>query len=278
MSAIFGYSGAWDNKFTDYSITASSEDSSYPAANLTDPYYDSLGRHWRGEVQTETTHVLNFGAAKAIAGIFLDDCNFSSVVIEGHASDSWADPDFTSGTLTIGQDNRANSVEYSGTSIVLYKGRYKRYCALTAFNYQYLRIKIPTQVPKFGLAVFRMGRVIPFVDKLTLKDNYSYEVPISSARPKDYNELTSGRYETIYRGNYKVFQAEFNWNAYAHSNISDLETLDNIFESGMFVFYENDGDTAKAWLCEMVNQSGIEINRFTYWADKTNSVMIREHV
>ena len=68
----------------------------------------------------------DFGGAKSLQGIMLNDVNFDKVVIQGNASDAWGGPSYASGTLTVSQDKVT--------------GRYKIYIPLTGFNYRYLRI------------------------------------------------------------------------------------------------------------------------------------------
>ncbi|MBF0411054.1 MAG: hypothetical protein HQM10_27190, partial [Candidatus Riflebacteria bacterium] len=111
-------------------LTASSAASGYAASNVVnlDP-----GKRWKGSIfasDTDEWLKVDFGAAKSLTALFLNNCNFATCKIQGNASDSWADPSYDE-DVTLALDDISNR---------------KGWFDLTAFNYRWLRILIPWQV------------------------------------------------------------------------------------------------------------------------------------
>lgn len=213
--------------------TPSSEDSGKPWSNAAD--YNRLRRHYRSLVQTEVTIVCNFGAAKALVGLFLNDVNFTAVTIQGNATDSWVTPSFTE--------------DFTVAKNVLTQ-RYQIYCALAAFNYQYLRIKIPAQTPADGLSVFRVGTRVFILTQLELARNPSMGYARRAGYPAPIvNQFLSGGRELISQGDYKIWSGTFSFDNIEWEHEPDLWTLDAFQPDDPVVFYENLGTNSHAYLC-----------------------------
>ncbi len=250
---IFGY-----NFVEPSTEIPSSIDTNYLWANTKD--YGHLKRHYRSLVATEVTIVCNFGSAKTILGLFLNDVNFTSVTIQGNATDVWTSPSFTQ-DFTISKDDRVQ--------------RYKIYCALTAFNYQYLRIKIPAQTPVDGLSIFRVGTrafilsIIEFLQNPTWPYTYeaSYPDPLR-------NDFLSGGFELISQGDIKKWKGSFAFDVNEKANESQIWLLESLQPTDYIIFFENDGDTSKGYLC--IKISFMEIDWETYNTIVTNDYELEE--
>lgn len=248
----------FDCTLVDYTPSASSEDSTYPDDNL--KIYGHLRKHYRALVQTEVTITLDFGSAKTIESVLLDDVNFTDVYIQGHADEAhWGTPDFSE-QFTVTQDERVN--------------RYKLFAALTAFNYQYMRIKVPVQVPT-DLSVFRIGRVCCSDDRITLTKNPSpgYTYKAAFPNPGENNFLSGGR-EVISRGSYKKWTGEFTFRGNVKTNEDQLWSIDAFEPDDYIVFFENGSDLDKVYLCR--KKSSLEIEWFAPNSIKTNVFELEE--
>lgn len=134
-------------------ITASSSAAGYPVSNvaLVDP-----GKVW--QVNTfgsgnNAWFMVDFGAAKALNALFLNNCNFASATIQGNATDSWTSPSFSQ-SVSLGRDD-----------CQVRKG----FFALTGFNYRYLR----------GLITFQTldnAGLYPFVGNLIVGTSSSVRI------------------------------------------------------------------------------------------------------
>jgi hypothetical protein len=113
-------------------ITASTEDASYPRTNLRVP--EEPDNPAKTTVTTDSWWVIDHGSAKSVAAWGLLYANFTSVKVQANATDSWGAPSYDSGTLTIGT-NPGNG----------------RLCLFhrpgSAQNFRYNRIFIPSQTP-----------------------------------------------------------------------------------------------------------------------------------
>ena len=138
----------------DYTPTGTSEDGNYPATNL--KVYDNLARAWKATVATGIVNVtLDFGAGQTLSGlaanpgILIDDCNVTSLRIQGNSvTTDWVTPPW---------DQAITVAKHEGV------GRYKDFRRLldlsaSAFAYRYLNIRILSQTPTDG-ANYRIGRV-----------------------------------------------------------------------------------------------------------------------
>jgi hypothetical protein len=105
--------------------TSSGAGAGFPVANIADldPFVRWVADAYTGDVWVK----VDFGSAKVLTGLFLNQCNFPHCHVQGHASDSWASPSFDLGVDLV-LDDAANR---------------KGWFDLVAFNYRWLRILIP---------------------------------------------------------------------------------------------------------------------------------------
>lgn len=239
------------------SETPSSEDSSYLWENAAN--YGALKIHYRALVQTEVTIVCNFGAAQSLVGLMLEDVNFASVTIEGNATDSWGSPSFSE-SFTISKNPEIQ--------------RYNVWCALTSFNYQYLRIKIPTQSPLDLLSVFRIGRRTFIETAIERSPAWGFTGGGSYPEPT-VNEMKSGRREKISNGAYKIWSGDFTFEL-TTAEAADLWSLDSVEPDDYIAFYANFGDTSACCLCQ--KDTPLSINWPNYQMRNSNSITLREVV
>lgn len=103
------------------SLTASTEESAYPASNLQDAILSSV---WRSAGVTSENIVINLGTASAADIVFLANHNLTSsatITLQANSSDSWGAPPFSE-TLTweSGIINKAfTSASYQYWRVVL---------------------------------------------------------------------------------------------------------------------------------------------------------------
>lgn len=255
---FFGYSAGKDNKFIDYAPTADSQDSNYPTSNLKD--YHHLKRQWRSLVATEVKIVCDMASAKNLLGVMIEDVNFTSVYIEG-SNDNVTYP-FTQ-SFAISNDERVD--------------RYKAYCVLTGFNYRYLRIRIPAQTPTDGLPAFRLGRILLIDSIIELPINLSY--PYEYEAPKRYKkvEFESGGVEKINFGSNKIWRCDFGISRFVRdTGGTTLWQLDAIDEDQLVVFFENRGDTSKAYV--VMRDNSLKVSETFFNIGKTSNYEFQEVV
>lgn len=233
---IFGYD------FTDYTITSfSDENADYPSSNL--KLYGYLRRQCRSTTTAELTIVLDFTTATAVDAVVLDDVNFDEAYIAGHATNDWGAPSFAEVKLDISQDARVE--------------RYKIYKALTAFNYRYMRVRVPNQTATDGLSLFRIGRLVVLDTTLTLGQNpgdYEYQIDA----PVKYQDFTAGGQEAVSLGSYAAWEGSFSWNAMDDTHESDMQTISNIARSELIAFYENRSDDEAVYIARRQKAFGLK--------------------
>lgn len=167
--------------FLSYTPTASSEGSSHSASNiaiLTRPK-----KSWRSTATGNQWVVLDFGSAVSIPGVFLDNTNFGTVVIQGNGTNTWTSPAFDSGNITLSMDPRL--------------GRRKRLIELTGFNYRYMRIYIPSQTPDGGASYYQIGTCAVPEALTTMLENPTYPGRWVKRTPIQVNEFLSGGVEKV---------------------------------------------------------------------------------
>jgi hypothetical protein len=241
----------------DANITARSQASGYAKANVMDRW--NLKRRFRADDVTATDYLLkfNFGAAQTLLGIFLNDVNFNSVKIQGHASDAWGAPSYSGTDLTA-----------SPNAIT---GRYQIFIPLTAFNYQYLRVYIPAGTTAVGdyTSKWEVGTVCFLSTYTTLSHNMAYGYGQTGKHffNTSINERISTGEEIRWEGNL-VFGNR------STDDESELWTANKIDMSLPFIYYENAGNTANAYLC--VRDDSIETTRFAYTGIVGNTIKIKE--
>ena len=174
-----------ESTFLAFTAAASSSLSGCPVANIAD--YESSQECWRtNNVATESTVTLNFGEAdQAVVRLFLNDCNFTAMTVQGHADDeSWGSPDFEE-AVTLAEEG--------------YTGKYKGNFDLTAFAYQYMRLVIDAATPTDGQAYFRIGNVLALETAAALAINPVYPMPVGAPMPGKSLKFEAGGEDFIYR-------------------------------------------------------------------------------
>lgn len=250
---IFGYD------FVDYDIESFSDpNSTYPAANM--EIYGHLRRRCQTNTTAELTIVLDFGAACAADAIILDDVNFTSAYVAGHTADVWTDPDYAEELITISKDVR--------------RDRYSVYHALTAFNYRYMRIRVPNQTETDALSAFRIGRLVVLDTTITLGQNPGYGYKMLSDAPVHLNEFRSGGHEAILMGEYLEWRGTFEWDAMDDTHESDIWTLNALKRNEYIAFYENDSNTSQVYICRRTG--AIEVTDRAPSVVQIGSVTMRE--
>jgi len=146
-------------------ITGSSEAANSPATNISKPARPFLP--WRTAAGGDQSVVINFAAAKQIDAVWLVNVNFAQVRIQGNASDAWGAPAF----------NQLYTVGLSPWNF-----RYQLGVRLTGFNYQYMRVFIPSQTPTDGTAAYLLGGV--WAGPIEgLPQNVRFDVNLATVQP-----------------------------------------------------------------------------------------------
>lgn len=229
---IFGHD------FLAYTPVMSSADTNYPVANLL--LYNNLFRHSRSTVKTEVTISIDMGAATVLAGVMLNDVNFTAAYVEGSADNvTW---DFSQ-LIAISEDKTVK--------------RYKIYVPLTAFNYRYFRVRITAQdpvarFPDTALSVFRIGTLVLCKQAVELTYNPAAgPYTVSGAYPEPLiNKFMDGGDEVVSRGDTKRGNIKFSFSPTTLDQVGELRDLDAILKpTSNVVFYRNNGDTWECYLC-----------------------------
>ena len=220
---------------TPLAFVSSSENASFPMTNLAD--YTHPNRPFKStELVSGTTYVgLNFGVATALAALVLDNINLTAVKI-GHSSNgsSWTDTD---ATVTVAQDGA--------------DGRYKAYIALTAWNYQYVRVLANTGTATDNTAVLRLGGIAALTSVTTLTENPSGNYDRMPLQATDLNDdFSSGIAEPTRMGE-RYCEIGLNGPTQRNSTAvtSDFLTLIGGYAKHIpFVFYRNTGNPEEVYI------------------------------
>jgi len=146
-------------------ITGSTAAANSPASNLSKPGRPFMP--WRTTTGGDQSAVINFAAAKVVDAVWLVRTNFTSVRIQGNTSDSWGAPPFDQ-AFTIG--------------LSPWNFRYQLGSRLTGFNYQYMRVLIPSQTPTDGTTAYLLGGVWAGpIEKLP--QNVRFDVNLATVQP-----------------------------------------------------------------------------------------------
>lgn len=134
-------------------LTASGSNASFPVANVIDiePF-----KRWHADAYAGDVWVMNdFGSAKSLTAIFLNQCNFPACKVQGNDTNSWGTPSF----------------ELSCALVVDDAGNRKGWFDLSAFNYRYIRVLIASgqtldnseTVPAIGNIIAGTSAALPLV-------------------------------------------------------------------------------------------------------------------
>lgn len=226
----------------DAGITARTADAGYPKVNVMD-FWHLLRRFRANDVlQSDTDYLIKFDLteAKTIVSVFLNHVNFDTVRIRGHATDlgnDWSTADYDSGEITISLDTAVN--------------RYKAYIPLTAFNYRWLAIQVPVAATAVGdyTTKWQIGTICIMDSVVTLSKNIAYGYRRSAGRTAEDITLKSGGGQRVGTSSMQRWQGTIVFGVRSSADEAELWTLNNLNFADPVVFYENDNDTSKAYLC-----------------------------
>lgn len=202
-------------------ITASSSDSQHPVSNVAviDP-----GRTWQPSTYTAMAPawiVVDFGAAKSLDSVFLNNCNFAAAAIQGNDTDVWTSPAFDESVTLAFDDAKVR----------------KGFFTLTAFNYRYLRLFVDFQT-------LDASAIYPFVGNLICGTAQQFKVSEwVPTRIKRYSTFTSDG------GSYKKTRKGIIRHTFAVSQSSTLSQAESIdWDWDIAVVYTNLNSVADSWL------------------------------
>ena len=218
------------SSFTTFISSASSNNTSYPVANIQN--IDNIGLHFRNNSTVNCTIMCDLGAVKNISGVFIDDVNFAAMTLIHSTTTAFTAS--TSATYTIAKDSPF---------------RYKHFCAL-ATSVKALKIVIPTQSPIDGTTYFKIGRVgVISNSTLTLQVNPQFPYRKRYLDFIETNEFPSGGFEDVEVGGKIAMECDFGWNARNTTYGTDIRTLAEWKRNQNLFFFENKSDYSKAYIC-----------------------------
>jgi hypothetical protein len=227
-------------KAVNANITVQSTASSFAKVNVMN--HINLKRRWRMDSanKSNTNPVMYFdlGSAQTVAAVVLDDVNFDKVTILGHASDlstDWTTASFDSTTVSISLDAQVN--------------RYKVYIPLTAFNYRYLAIIVPTTASAVGTYTdkWEIGRVGILDTATEFSKNMSYGYERGAERA--YREVEFNNHVERDTTNVIRWVGTLHFSHRTTTQEANLTTLNNMDIGDTLIFYENNSDTSKVYFC-----------------------------
>jgi hypothetical protein len=214
-------------------VTASTTniDPVYPATRLFDL---SHPRRVCRSLSTATTRiVLDLAAATAIQAFSLERVNFGNLLIQGHASDSWASPSFSENFGTAGRDSD--------------DGRRKRLCLPTAsFLYRYVRLT--PSIPDAGATVYEIGAfgIWPVLTTLSTNIAVPYEKTLEDVA--DTITLGGGGEEVGTASPLRVrLGLQANVRRDDALSMTQYRDLARAARNTVCLFYENMGDPTKMY-------------------------------
>ena len=216
-------------------ITSRTEVAAYPDDNIEE--YWHLKRRFRANdvIKTDWLLKFDFGAAKTVEGVFLNDVNFDKVQIQGDNEVDFGAPiQYDSGIIDIGLDERVN--------------RYKVFIPITGFNLQWMRIYIPATATAVGSyqTKWEVGSVVVLDTVPTVSKNAMLR---TSAKPFQDISLPSGGFERISLGDNIRWEGEITIEQRAEVDEAEYWAINLLDSAEPLIFYENAGDTDKAYLC-----------------------------
>lgn len=241
----------------DADITARSQATGYGKVNVMDRW--NLKRRFRADDITANNYLLKFyhTTPQTFVGVFLNDVNFDAVQLQGNGADSWTVPD------------------YAGTEIEVFQnkitGRSQVYIPISGFSNAYSRIFISSGAGPVGSyqTKWEIGTVcfLTAITELSRDMGYEYGQTARHFFKTSVNERVKLGEEIRWEGSLVFGNRELD-------EEDELWTLNQIDMSLPFLFYENKGDTAAAYLC--VRDDSIEIKRISYNAVAGNTIKIKE--
>jgi hypothetical protein len=229
----------FSNDFLDLgTITSRTEDASYPDDNIED--YWHLGRRFRADDLITNNWLLrcDFGAATVVEAVVLNFVNFEDVIIQGDDTGTFATPDYTSATISISLDERVN--------------RHKIYIPLTGFNWRHLEVFIPNGTAATGdfyQTKWQVGSVVALHSVTEFTRNMSWGYTRKSQRAFRELLFLHGGFEVVNLGEYSQWVGKASFGSREMGDEDDLWELNRITSGSPMIFYENDGDDSKTYLC-----------------------------
>lgn len=230
-------------QIADTNIYARSESSGFSKVNVMD--YWHLKRRFRAADLTKSAVNpllrIDMTTAHTIVAVMLNDVNFDKVRIFGHATDlgaNWAGATFDSGAdHSVSLNTQIN--------------RYNIYIPLTAFNYRWLAITTPAAASAVGsyLTYWEVGSVVLLDSVTTLSKNMAYGYKRQASKAYQDIILAHGGGERISLGDQRKWEADIVFGNRILTDETELWTIDNYNIGIPLIFYENDGDTSKVYLC-----------------------------
>lgn len=224
-------------------IYARSEVGGFAKVNTMD--FLHLKRRFRADdlTKSDINPILRFdlSAAKTIVAVVLVDVNFDKVRIRGDAGDLGAD--WSGSTFDSGADH--------AVSLNTQINRYHIYIPLTAFNLQWLAIMTPAAASAVGsyTTKWEIGKVVILDSVTTLSKNMAYGYKRKASISYIDSDHATGGSERVKISDDRQWMADIVFNYRTLTDEAELWTIDNIDIGNPLIFYENDSDTSKVYLC-----------------------------
>lgn len=219
----------------DANISARSVASGFAKADVMDFWHLKLRLRANDLTKSNINPLLifNLGAATEVVAVLLNDVNFDKARIRGHASNlgtDWSTSSFDSGDVSVGQAKT---------------GRCQGYIPLTSFNYQYLAVFTPAAASAVGeyTTAWEVGTVVILGSATELSPSHAMGYTQELEQP--YQDV--GRSGRVSLNDVPAWQAEVFFSSRPATD-TGVWTFNRINFASPFVFYENAGDTAAAYL------------------------------
>lgn len=224
-------------------VTAVSESASFPATNAALVSYPNTPYKSGNTIALTERLVYDFGSATSLPAIILDHINVGSVVLKGNATNSWASPSWSSGTVTVNADGK--------------DGRRKLYHAPSGsgspFNYRYLALEPATTTTTDGSTLWRVGSMLGLKVATQWPLNFAFPYRPQQQRAIDPVIRQGGGGEPSARGNR---YATITIPASRYNDPAMEALLDAIVaqQDKPLVFFRNFGNSAEVYICHLISQ------------------------
>ncbi|GAG98936.1 unnamed protein product, partial [marine sediment metagenome] len=231
------------NSFVDLgAIAGKSVTAPYVAANVEE--YTHLKRRFRAGsfLKNDIDFLLKFefAAKTSVMAVVLNDVNFTRARIRAHGSDlgvDWSGSTFNSGAdHIVSIDERVN--------------RYKIFIP-TVFDLKWMVVQVPVSAGTSIIAgdyitKSEVGSVIALTKVPTISKNAVVRTSI-----KEYEEiaLPHGGFERISRGSELRAEIDVSIDQRSEDDETQYWNINKLDSSEPLIYYENDGDTSKVYLC-----------------------------
>ena len=220
---------------TDDQITMRTNNAAYPKLNVMDLWHPARNARAGDVTDNDWLMKFDFGAATTISAIVLNDVNFDNVTIQGHASDAWGAPTFTSSTA-VTQD--------------VIVSRYKLFLPLTAFSYRWLRIFIPTGAVEVGTSIseWSIGSIMLITEHTELTRNMAYGYKLTSERAYEDIRFGHGGTERANLGDRLKALITIVFKIRSSDDEGELWTFNAVDSNKPMSIYENNGITSRVYV------------------------------